>query len=100
MYCSLVDLGEKVVKKAAVAILNNDTIWHMHKPLPESCKVDFLHYNIPQPAAVNKAFWRTCSFMLGAVVAHSFKDNVKVLLHSFPSPNGKSIFSYLFKSVI
>lgn len=36
------------------------------------------------------AFWRSCSFMLGAALSNVFKDNVDVQLHSFPSPNVKS----------
>lgn len=61
----------------------------MHRPIPDSCKVELLHYQIENPALVNKTFWRSCSFLLGAVIKNSFKDNVKVHLHSFPSPNGK-----------
>ncbi|RZC42119.1 39S ribosomal protein L39, mitochondrial [Asbolus verrucosus] len=83
-------LGETIADRSAVALLNNDTLWHMHKPLPDSCKLQFLHYNIPQPALVNKIFWRTCSFLLGAVANSAFKDDVKVQLHSFPSPNVRS----------
>ena len=37
---------------------------------------------------VNKAFWRSCSLMLGAVLEEAFKDQHYVQLHSFPSPNG------------
>lgn len=83
-------MGDKFVDRSAVALLNKETLWHMHRPLPESCKLDFLHYQIANPAAVNKVFWRTCSFLLGAVVSDAFKDNVKIQLHSFPSPNGKN----------
>ncbi|CAH0550448.1 unnamed protein product [Brassicogethes aeneus] len=83
-------LGDKFVDRAAVALLNNETLWHMHKPLPDSCKLEFLHYQIPNPAVVNKTFWRTCSFLLGAVVSNAFKDDVNLQLHSFPSPNVKS----------
>lgn len=37
-----------------------------------------------------RAFWRSCSFMLGSVLSKVFKDSVNVQLHSFPSPNVKS----------
>lgn len=74
--------------RSAVALLNGETLWHMHKPLPDACSLQLLHYNIHQPAAVNKIFWRTCSFLLGAVVSSAFKDNVDLQLHSFPSANG------------
>lgn len=36
------------------------------------------------------AFWRSCSFLLGAALSKVFKDSVNIQLHSFPSPNVKS----------
>lgn len=85
-----VDLGDKIKDRSVVALLNHNTLWHMHKPLPDSCILELLHYQIPNPTAVNKVFWRTCSYLLGAVMKEAFKDNIKIHLHSFPSPNGKS----------
>lgn len=82
------DIGDIAMNRTAVALVNGDTLWHMHKPLTESCNVQLLHYNVAQPAMVNKAFWRTCSFLLGAVISKAFKDTVSVQLHSFPIPNG------------
>lgn len=82
------DIGDIAMNRTAVALVNGDTLWHMHKPLHESCNVQLLHYNMAQPAMVNKAFWRTCSFLLGAVISKAFKDTVSVQLHSFPIPNG------------
>lgn len=81
-------MGDSICNKSVVALLNGETLWHMHKPLPDSCKIEFLHYHVSNPALVNKTFWRSCSFLLGAVVSEAFKDNVKLYLHSFPSPNG------------
>ncbi|XP_076267412.1 mitochondrial ribosomal protein L39 [Rhynchophorus ferrugineus] len=83
-------LGDKFKDRSAVALLNHNTLWHMHKPLPDSCILELLHYQIPNPSAVNKAFWRTCSYLLGAVAKEAFKDNIEFHLHSFPSPNVKS----------
>lgn len=83
------DLGEKFLERSAVALINNTTLWHMHKPLPDNCNLELLHFHIQQPALVNKTFWRTCSFLLGAMASNAFKDKVSVTLHSFPSPNGK-----------
>ncbi|XP_022912896.1 large ribosomal subunit protein mL39 [Onthophagus taurus] len=83
-------INETISKRSAVALLNGDTLWHMHKPLPDSCKLELLHFKIDQPIGVNKAFWRTCSFLLGALAKQTFKDNVEVILHSFPSPNVRS----------
>lgn len=87
-------------KRSALALLNGETLWHMHKPLPDSCRLHLLHYNIAQPATVNKAYWRTCSFLLGAVVSDAFKDNVEVQLHSFPSANGLLISPHFKNSLI
>lgn len=89
-----------MANKAAVALLNGDTLWHMHKPIPDSCKLELLHFTIEQPALVNKAFWRTCSFILGAVASNAFKDNVNLQLHSFPSPIGMYITFYFKKFFI
>ncbi|XP_017777450.1 PREDICTED: 39S ribosomal protein L39, mitochondrial [Nicrophorus vespilloides] len=83
-------LNETIMNKTAVALINGETLWHMHKPLPDSCKLEFLDYKVSQPGQVNKAFWRTCSFLLGAVASNAFKDKVDVQLHSFPIPNVKS----------
>ncbi|XP_050301618.1 39S ribosomal protein L39, mitochondrial [Anthonomus grandis grandis] len=83
-------LGEKIQNRSTVALINQKTLWHMHKPLPDSCVLELLHYHIPNPSSVNKVFWRTCSFLLGAVASDAFKSNVELHLHSFPSPNVKS----------
>ncbi|CAH1163828.1 unnamed protein product [Phaedon cochleariae] len=83
-------MGEMVQKRSVVALINGETLWHMHKPIPDSCKLELLHYQISNPALVNKTFWRSCSFILGAVVSSAFKDTVGLCLHSFPSPNVKS----------
>lgn len=84
----VLDLGETIVNRSVVALLNGTTLWHMHKPLPDSCNLELLHLQVQQPGLVNKTYWRTCSFLLGAIASSSFKDNVKINLHSFPSPNG------------
>ncbi|KAJ8970054.1 hypothetical protein NQ317_012029 [Molorchus minor] len=83
-------LGSTVLNRAVVGLLNHETLWHMHRPLPDSCTLELLHYHLPNPASVNKSFWRSCSFILGAVILNAFKDNVRVNLHSFPSPNVKT----------
>lgn len=79
-----------------MALLNGESLWHMHRPIPDACKLEFLHYQIENPILVNKTFWRSCSFILGAVVKDAFKDNITLHLHSFPSPNGKFVQFVLF----
>jgi large subunit ribosomal protein L39 len=43
-----------------------------------------------QASLVNKTFWRSCSYLLGAVVEGSFQDDISVTLHSFPPANGNN----------
>ena len=69
----------------------NGELWDMHRPLEVDCSLKLFHFkeNISQQAfLVNKVFWRSCSFILGAVIENAFQDNVSVVLHSFPSANG------------
>ena len=49
--------------------------------------MELLHFHSDDPFQVNRAFWRSCSFMLGAAVERSFKDDLIVHQHSFPPPN-------------
>lgn len=83
-------LGDKIRDRSVVAVLNRKSLWHLHKPLPDSCLLEFLQYKSPNPSIANKIFWRTCSFLLGAVASNAFKSNVELHLHSFPVPNVKS----------
>jgi hypothetical protein len=43
---------------------------------------------------VPKAFWRSCSFLLGYACESVFGENVPIKLHSFPPPNG--MYQYQF----
>lgn len=84
---------EMLVRRSALALVDGEKLWDMHRPLEDNCELQLLHFQDDNPAPVNKAFWRTCSLMLGAVVSSAFKDTIEVILHSFPRPNGIS-FSY------
>ncbi|KAK7867220.1 hypothetical protein R5R35_008397 [Gryllus longicercus] len=83
-------ISELVVKRSALALLDGVTLWDMHRPLEAACTLQLLHFKDSDPFHVNKAFWRTCSVVLGAVVTESFKEDIPVFLHSFPSPNVRS----------
>ncbi|XP_039295077.1 39S ribosomal protein L39, mitochondrial [Nilaparvata lugens] len=83
-------ISEGIVNKMALALLDDTTLWDMHRPLESDCTLQLLHFEDQDPFHVNKAFWRTCSFVLGAVADNAFKDHVPVSLHSFPPPNVKS----------
>lgn len=68
-------------------------LWDMHYPLQNAKTVRFLHMKEedPQQASLaNKVFWRSCSYLLGAVIENSFNEDVPVQLHSFPSANVRS----------
>lgn len=62
----------------------------MHRPLDGSCTLQLLNFRMTDPTAVNTIFWRSCSFLLGAVMQRTFKESSGLLLHSFPRPNVKS----------
>lgn len=64
--------------------------WDMHRPLEDSCRIKFRHFTEKDVSEVNKIYWRSCSFVLGMAVRLAFKDEIKVLLHSWPKPDVKS----------
>lgn len=76
------------VKSQSALARVNGKLWDLHRPLIEDCELELLHMKESDPFHANKAFWRSCSMILGAVVNDSFKDSVACELHSFPSPNG------------
>ncbi|XP_076644462.1 mitochondrial ribosomal protein L39 [Halictus rubicundus] len=82
-------ISEGVVKISALALVDG-SVWDMHRPLVSDCKLELLNLQSPKMNVVNVAFWRTCSFLLGAVVDTSFKEDIKLHLHSFPVPNIKA----------
>ena len=86
------DMYEMLVKRSALALVDGEKLWDMHRPLEDSCELQLLHFQDDNPAPVNKAFWRTCSLMLGATLSTAFNDSIEVILHSFPRPNGTFIF--------
>ncbi|CAB0016753.1 unnamed protein product [Nesidiocoris tenuis] len=79
-------IAEWLSQQGALAQVDDTYIWDMHRPLEGSCRLKILTVTDPDPHHVNKAFWKSCSFFLGAVISQSFADNVQVTLHSFPSP--------------
>lgn len=83
-------LGEMHCQTSTLALTDGKIPWDMHRPLQESCTLQLLNFTIADPNLVNRAFWRTCSFMLGAVLQEVFKEEAGLYLHSFPSPNIKS----------
>jgi len=82
-------LSETLVERSALAIVDGKP-WDMHRPLEEDCKLELTHFHHADPFHVNKAFWRSCSFLLGYACESVFGENVPVKLHSFPPPNVNS----------
>ena len=77
-----------LMDRSALAQVNGQ-LWDMHRPLEEDdCTVELLHVHMDDPFHVNRAFWRSCSFLLGLVLETVFKSEQFVELHSFPAPNG------------
>ena len=77
-----------LIKKSAYVIYE----W----PLIEGdCELQLKSFHDLDPFHVNKAFWRSCSFLLGYACESVFGENVPIKLHSFPPPNGMyQIYGY------
>ncbi|XP_022705727.1 39S ribosomal protein L39, mitochondrial-like isoform X1 [Varroa jacobsoni] len=81
-------LPEPIRKRAVIAYVDGKP-WDMHRPLEGDCTLNLAHFKDPNKAwinMVNKAFWRSCSFLLGYAIERAFKDEHHVLLHSWPAP--------------
>lgn len=85
-----IDISEAKCKNAVVALVDNHTLWDMHRPLEQSCTLQLLNFRMNDPSEVNKVFWRSSSFLLGAVLQKTFKESSGLFLHSFPYPNVRS----------
>lgn len=83
-------LSEWHSESSALALLDGAIHWDMHKPLSENCTLELQNFTSPEPQQVNKAFWRTCSLVMGACASVAFKDNFTVKLHSFSGPDIRS----------
>uniref|UniRef100_A0A5S6QXM1 TGS domain-containing protein n=1 Tax=Trichuris muris TaxID=70415 RepID=A0A5S6QXM1_TRIMR len=81
--CAL-HISRVVADRAALALVNGIP-WDMRRPLPSDCDLKFLFYTDENPFIVNKAYWRTCSLILGYILETSFKQEVTVTLHSWPA---------------
>lgn len=89
-FCLILDLSETHCNNSPLALINNQVPWDMHRPLEDSCTIQLLNFKMTDPSIVNRAFWRTCSFLLGAVMQKTFKEDAGLQLHSFPYPSVRS----------
>jgi len=86
--CAL-HISEHVARSAALALVDGKA-WDMHRPLNGNCQLKFLYFTDPDPSLVNRAYWRSCSFILGYILETSFTHSHTVHLHSWPSVNIQS----------
>lgn len=82
-------ISEQLQTLSAIALVNGRP-WDMHRPLTDDCVLKFQHFRDEDPRLSNKAYWRSCSFLLGFLAEKAFKDEYYVELHSWPSPNVRS----------
>ena len=76
-------ISEHLHKAGALALVDGQP-WDMHKPLVNDCEIQFLTMQMPKDSpALNPAFWRTCSLMLGSMIDNSFKDEIQIYLHRY-----------------
>ncbi|XP_072299994.1 large ribosomal subunit protein mL39 [Eucyclogobius newberryi] len=69
---------------SSVLALVDEELWPLHKPLTDSCSLRLLTFKDQDPTAVNQAFWRSCSALLGQVLETAFKDDFSVELLRSP----------------
>ena len=81
------DISQVAIDRSALALVDGNP-WDMHRPLQEECSLELLHFHDRDPFHLNKAFWRSCSFLLGYACQTVFSQQVPLQLHSFPPPNG------------
>jgi large subunit ribosomal protein L39 len=84
------------MKMSALAVVNGKK-WDMHRPLKESCTLELINFRNKETYDINRAFWRTCSFVVGGVLQKTFRREAGLHLHSFPRPHIESgSFTYDF----
>ncbi|XP_015787402.1 39S ribosomal protein L39, mitochondrial [Tetranychus urticae] len=82
--------SQLISDRSIIAVVDGKNLWDMHRPLNDSCILEFKHFKDEDPTEVNRAFWRSCSFLLGMVVQRAFKSEIPVYLHSWPKPSIRS----------
>lgn len=86
------ELVDETTNKEVTVVTKEEkpVYWDMHRPLEDNCRIKFRHFAEKNVGEVNKVYWRSCSFVLGMAIRLAFKDEIKVLLHSWPKPDIKS----------
>lgn len=73
------------IKTLAALALVNGEVWDMHRPLESDCSLEFLRFRDSEPAQLNRACWRTGSFILGYIFDRALKDENRVDILRFPN---------------
>ncbi|XP_002738958.1 large ribosomal subunit protein mL39-like [Saccoglossus kowalevskii] len=80
--------------RSALALVNGE-LWDMLRPLTDDCEVTLLHFKSDDPREVNKAYWRSCSHMLGNIIDSAFKNDYFIELVKVPDiPVTAGCFAY------
>ncbi|CAF3465526.1 unnamed protein product [Rotaria sp. Silwood1] len=79
-------LSSVLVERSCLALVDDQYIWDMNRPLERDCTLKFLHFMEHKCEEQNRAYWRTCSFIIGYILETAFKSNYHVELCSFPPP--------------
>jgi large subunit ribosomal protein L39 len=88
-------ISSVLVDRSCLALLDDQEIWDMNRPLENDCKLKFLHFMEEKCEEQNRAYWRTCSFIIGYILETAFKSNYNIELCSFPPPQFQhGSFSY------
>lgn len=85
-------LLERIRSDAVIAYVDGQP-WDMHRPLENNCELRLVNCKDADEQRIqmaNKVFWRSCSFLLGYAIERAFKDDHRVMLHSWPAPSIKS----------
>lgn len=82
--------NDAAIASRTTDVRRTSSYWDLHKPLISDCRLKFRHFTDQNLNEINRIYWRSCSLVLGMAIRHAFKDDIKVLLHSWPKPNLKS----------
>uniref|UniRef100_A0A8C4N6A6 Large ribosomal subunit protein mL39 n=1 Tax=Eptatretus burgeri TaxID=7764 RepID=A0A8C4N6A6_EPTBU len=82
-YNCAMHISEWLSKRSVVALVD-DRPYHMLRPLHADCSLSLLNFVGERLEEVNKAYWRSCAFILGAVLESAFKDEFAVTLLRAP----------------
>ncbi|CAF1112869.1 unnamed protein product [Rotaria sordida] len=79
-------LSSVLVDRSCLALIDDKYVWDINRPLERDCTLKFLHFMEDKCQEQNRAYWRTCSFIIGYILQTAFKSNNYLELCSFPPP--------------